>query len=110
MFKCKAKIPKIMMIIIIITLFHLDTRTHFLNSHPDYFLSNVLTLLQHYVSLFLAAITLYNEGYDVWLASYRGSNYGRKHLSLSPDDDKFWDFSYVKYLLKHGLFFILICQ
>ncbi|XP_044019390.1 lipase 3-like [Aphidius gifuensis] len=39
------------------------------------------------------AIQLADEGYDVWMANYRGTTYGRAHVKLSPDDRKFWDFS-----------------
>lgn len=37
---------------------------------------------------------LANQGYDVWIANYRGSTQSRKHLSLDPDSDKssYWDF------------------
>lgn len=34
------------------------------------------------------------RGYDVWLGNTRGSQYSRDHLTLSPDDPRFWDFSF----------------
>ncbi|XP_044018742.1 lipase 3-like isoform X1 [Aphidius gifuensis] len=37
---------------------------------------------------------LADEGYDVWLANFRGTTYGRDHVTLSPNDKKFWDFSF----------------
>ncbi|XP_044019391.1 lipase 3-like [Aphidius gifuensis] len=37
---------------------------------------------------------LADEGYDVWLANFRGTIYGRDHVTLSPNDKKFWDFSF----------------
>ncbi|XP_044010328.1 lipase 3-like [Aphidius gifuensis] len=37
---------------------------------------------------------LADEGYDVWLGNYRGTTYGRSHVKLSPDDKKFWDYSF----------------
>ncbi|XP_044010331.1 lipase 3-like [Aphidius gifuensis] len=40
------------------------------------------------------AMQLADEGYDVWLGNYRGTNYGRSHIKLSPNDKKFWDFSF----------------
>ncbi|XP_044010330.1 lipase 3-like [Aphidius gifuensis] len=40
------------------------------------------------------AMQLVDEGYDVWLGNYRGTTYGRSHVKLSPDDKKFWDYSF----------------
>lgn len=37
---------------------------------------------------------LADEGYDVWMGNYRGNIYGRNHIKLSPNERKFWDFSY----------------
>lgn len=35
-----------------------------------------------------------DQGYDVWIANYRGTTKSRRHVSLDPDSDKskFWDF------------------
>ncbi|ODM99328.1 Gastric triacylglycerol lipase [Orchesella cincta] len=33
-------------------------------------------------------------GYDVWLANSRGTTYSRNHVSLTPDQHQFWDFSF----------------
>lgn len=40
------------------------------------------------------AFTLFNLGYDTWIANPRGTTHSRKHLTLDPDDEKsdFWDF------------------
>ncbi|CAG5038311.1 unnamed protein product [Parnassius apollo] len=41
------------------------------------------------------AITLANNGYDVWALNPRGIGRSRKHVHLNPDlDPKFWDFSF----------------
>ncbi|XP_069676692.1 gastric triacylglycerol lipase-like isoform X2 [Periplaneta americana] len=37
---------------------------------------------------------LADAGYDVWLTNIRGNRYCLKHISLSPDFPKFWDFSW----------------
>ncbi|KAL1458913.1 hypothetical protein WDU94_010937 [Cyamophila willieti] len=33
-------------------------------------------------------------GYDLWFGTYRGTNYGRKHVNLTTKDKQFWDFSF----------------
>ncbi|CAG9793269.1 unnamed protein product [Diatraea saccharalis] len=40
------------------------------------------------------AITLANKGYDVWALNVRGTKYSRRHVTLSPDNKKFWDYSF----------------
>ncbi|KAF2885968.1 hypothetical protein ILUMI_20205 [Ignelater luminosus] len=39
---------------------------------------------------------LADEGYDVWLANYRGTRWSRKHAKLNPDVDlkAYWTFSF----------------
>lgn len=36
---------------------------------------------------------LATQGYDVWLANYRGNKYSRNHTLLSSESDDFWKFS-----------------
>ncbi|XP_025265041.1 lipase 3 isoform X2 [Camponotus floridanus] len=40
------------------------------------------------------AYLLADQGYDVWLGNFRGNIYSRAHVSLSPSNPTFWDFSY----------------
>ncbi|KAI5702933.1 hypothetical protein M8J75_005719 [Diaphorina citri] len=40
------------------------------------------------------AYLLADKGYDVWLGNARGNTYSRSHISYSPMDLAFWDFSF----------------
>ncbi|EAT33506.1 AAEL014218-PA, partial [Aedes aegypti] len=40
------------------------------------------------------AYLLSDMGYDVWLPNVRGNRYSRKHISYTPNMNKFWDFSW----------------
>ncbi|KAI9177339.1 hypothetical protein LWI28_013845 [Acer negundo] len=40
------------------------------------------------------AFLLADNGYDVWLANTRGTKYSRGHVSLSPDDSIYWDWTW----------------
>jgi lysosomal acid lipase/cholesteryl ester hydrolase len=46
------------------------------------------------------AITLWRNGFDVWLANQRGTSYSDKHVTLSIHDFRYWDF----YMQEMGLY------
>lgn len=55
---------------------------------------------------FHAAYLLVNNGFDVWLANSRGSDYGLEHKTLDINSDDFWNFSFHEigvYDLRGGL-------
>ncbi|KAL5865287.1 hypothetical protein ACOSQ3_002801 [Xanthoceras sorbifolium] len=40
------------------------------------------------------AFILADNGYDVWIANTRGTNYSRGHTSLTPNDTAYWEWSW----------------
>ncbi|XP_018373905.1 PREDICTED: lipase 3-like isoform X1 [Trachymyrmex cornetzi] len=40
------------------------------------------------------AFILANHGYDVWLGNFRGNTHSKAHVSLSPSNSKFWNYSF----------------
>ncbi|XP_059664103.1 triacylglycerol lipase 2-like [Cornus florida] len=60
----------------------------------------VMVLLQDGITWLLnspqesLAFILADNGFDVWLANSRGTNYSRGHTSLSPNDPAYWDWSW----------------
>ncbi|XP_061962466.1 triacylglycerol lipase 2-like [Populus nigra] len=40
------------------------------------------------------AFLLADNGFDVWIANTRGTKYSRGHVSLSPDDSAYWDWTW----------------
>ncbi|CAK9134761.1 unnamed protein product [Ilex paraguariensis] len=45
---------------------------------------------------------LADNGYDVWIANTRGTNYSRGHTSLTPNDPAYWEWSWDE-LVAHDL-------
>lgn len=45
---------------------------------------------------------LADAGVDVWLGNNRGNKYSKSHVSLRPDDPRFWEFRSVLVLMFHG--------
>ena len=39
---------------------------------------------------------LFDRGFDVWMASNRGTKYCQNHTSLAIDDPEFWNFSWAE--------------
>jgi len=46
------------------------------------------------------AFILANRGFDVWLGNSRGNKYSRAHVEISPEEEKFWDYSFHEMGLK----------
>uniref|UniRef100_A0A336L0B9 Lipase n=1 Tax=Culicoides sonorensis TaxID=179676 RepID=A0A336L0B9_CULSO len=40
------------------------------------------------------AFMLFEAGYDVWMLSARGTSLSAQHKTLSPEEEKYWDFSF----------------
>ncbi|KAJ8728242.1 hypothetical protein PYW08_016627 [Mythimna loreyi] len=40
------------------------------------------------------AYMLASAGYDVWMGNARGNKHSRQHVSMLPDTEQFWNFSY----------------
>jgi len=42
----------------------------------------------------LSVAVLADQGYDVWVGNCRGNSYSDKHVNLTVNNIKFWDFSF----------------
>nr|XP_043626030.1 triacylglycerol lipase 2-like [Erigeron canadensis] len=40
------------------------------------------------------ALVLADNGFDVWIVSSRGTKYSRGHVSLKPDDEAYWEWTW----------------
>ncbi|XP_050527781.1 lipase 3-like [Daktulosphaira vitifoliae] len=40
------------------------------------------------------AYQLSDQGFDVWLGNSRGNTYSRSHVSIDPENEKFWNYSF----------------
>jgi len=58
---------------------------HGINASPNSFVSNGKSSIAFYFA---------DRGFDVWMPSARGTYYSRKNDNLSPDDKKYWDYSF----------------
>ena len=41
-------------------------------------------------------LRLFDDGFDIWLASNRGTKYFQEHETLDINTEKFWDFTWVE--------------
>ncbi|XP_061386644.1 lipase 3-like [Musca vetustissima] len=82
----------------IITIFRIRNSTNDVSRRPVVLMwHGLLTSSECWVIRGLTdtlAYDLVDSGYDVWLGNARGNTYGKRHVSLSPDDPKFWRFSW----------------
>ncbi|RZC36685.1 Abhydro lipase domain containing protein, partial [Asbolus verrucosus] len=49
---------------------------------------------EHLITFKIIALTLWHNGYDVWLANHRGTSYSNKHVNMTTSDYSYWDFSF----------------
>lgn len=48
------------------------------------------------IRISISAIMYVDMGYDIYLLNCRGNRYSKKHVTLSPVDPKFWNFSFTE--------------